>query len=52
MKNITVMGAGNIGSAIGFETVDREITDWFVAGGLVLLALSAGFSLLWFQRLP
>lgn len=42
----------NIGSAIGFETVDREITDWFVAGGLVLLALSAGFSLLWFQRLP
>lgn len=42
----------DIGSAVGFETVDREITDWFVAGGLVLLTLSAGFSLLWFQRLP
>ena len=42
----------DIGSAVGYETVDREITDWFVAGGLVLLALSTGFSLLWFQRLP
>ena len=42
----------DIGSAIGFEEVNREITDWFVAGGLVLLALSTGFSLLWFQRLP
>ncbi|MEM9565809.1 MAG: VWA domain-containing protein [Actinomycetota bacterium] len=42
----------DIGSAVGFETVDREITDWFVGGGLVLLALAAGFSLLWFQRLP
>ncbi len=42
----------DIGSAVGFETIDREITDWFVAGGLLLLALSAGFSLLWFQRLP
>jgi Ca-activated chloride channel family protein len=42
----------DIGSAVGFETVDREITDWFVAGGLAFLALSAGFSLLWFQRLP
>ena len=42
----------NIGSAVGFEDVDREITDWFVAAGLVLLVLSTGFSLLWFQRLP
>lgn len=42
----------NIGSAVGFQDVEREITDWFVAGGLVLLMLSAGFSLLWFQRLP
>ncbi|MEM7274768.1 MAG: VWA domain-containing protein [Actinomycetota bacterium] len=42
----------DIGSAIGYEDVNREITDWFVGGGLVLLALSTGFSLLWFQRLP
>jgi len=42
----------DIGSAVGFETINREITDWFVGGGLILLALSAGLSLLWFQRLP
>jgi Ca-activated chloride channel family protein len=42
----------NIGSAVGFEDVNREITDWFVAGALALLVLSTGFSLLWFQRLP
>ncbi len=42
----------DIGSAVGYEDVNREITDWFVAGGLGLLALSSGLSLLWFQRLP
>jgi Ca-activated chloride channel family protein len=42
----------NIGSAIGFEEVDREITDWFVGVGTALLAIAAAFSLLWFQRLP
>lgn len=42
----------DIGSAVGYETIEREITDWFVGGGLILLALSAAFSLLWFQRLP
>ena len=42
----------DIGSAVGYEMINEEITDWFVAGGLLLLALSTGFSLLWFQRLP
>ncbi len=42
----------DIGSAIGFETIDREITDWFVGAGLLVLLLSSGLSLLWFQRLP
>lgn len=42
----------DIGSAIGYETVDREITDWFTAAGLALLAVSSALSLLWFQRLP
>ncbi len=42
----------DIGSAIGYELVDREITDWFVGGGVALLALAAVFSLVWFQRLP
>lgn len=42
----------DIGSAIGFETVDREITDWFVGAGLIALLLSSALSLFWFQRLP
>jgi Ca-activated chloride channel homolog len=42
----------DIGSAVGFEEVNREITDWFVAAALLLLAISAGFSLFWFHRLP
>jgi len=42
----------NIGSAIGTEEIDVEITDWFVAGALALLTISSGFSLLWFQRIP
>ena len=41
----------DIGSAIGYETVDREITDWFVGAGLATLLLSTGLSLWWFQRL-
>lgn len=42
----------NIGSAIGFEEVDREITDWFAGGVLVLLLITGAASLIWFQRLP
>lgn len=42
----------DIGSAIGFEDVNREITDWFVGVGIALLTLAATFSLLWFQRIP
>lgn len=42
----------DIGSAIGFETINREITDWFLAAALALLALAASLNLAWFQRLP
>ncbi|MGH1502596.1 MAG: VWA domain-containing protein [Acidimicrobiales bacterium] len=42
----------DIGSAIGYEDAEREITDWFVAGALALLVGSSLLSLLWFQRLP
>ncbi len=42
----------NIGSAIGFETEDREITDWFIGASLALLVIAAGLNLFWFQRLP
>lgn len=41
----------NIGSAIGFEDVEREITDWFVGGAIVALLLGSLLSLFWFQRL-
>ncbi len=42
----------DIGSAIGFETINREITDWFVGAALALLAFAAMLNLAWFQRLP
>jgi len=42
----------NIGTAIGFENVDRDITDWFLGGALALAAITGLFSLAWFQRLP
>ncbi len=42
----------NIGSAVGYELVDREVTDWFAAAALALLLLSGALSLLWFSRLP
>ena len=42
----------DIGTTVGFETTDRDLTDWFVVLALVLAALTSMFSLLWFQRLP
>ncbi len=42
----------DIGSAIGFQEAEEEISDWFVAAGLIALALAATFSLAWFQRIP
>lgn len=42
----------NIGSSVGYTTEQREVTEWFVAGALVLLLLGGGFSLVWFSRLP
>jgi len=42
----------NIGTAVGFEDVDRDITDWFIGGALAMAAITGLFSLAWFQRLP
>jgi Ca-activated chloride channel family protein len=42
----------NIGSSVGYETQEREITAWFVGLGLVLLGTAAAGSLVWFSRLP
>jgi Ca-activated chloride channel family protein len=42
----------DMGSSVGFETVAKEITQWFLGATLVLALLSAGLSLLWSSRLP
>jgi Ca-activated chloride channel family protein len=42
----------NIGSSVGYDTEQREISTWFIGAALLLLIVTGGFSLLWFQRLP
>jgi Ca-activated chloride channel family protein len=42
----------NIGSSVGYEEQEKEITAWFVGLGIVLLAATAAGSLAWFSRLP
>ncbi len=42
----------NVGSQVGLEDEEREITDWFAAAGLILVLLAAAGSLAWFSRIP
>jgi Ca-activated chloride channel family protein len=42
----------DIGTSVGFETEEVEITSVFVGLGLVLMMATAGLSLVWFNRLP
>jgi Ca-activated chloride channel family protein len=42
----------SIGSSIGFDTVDADITEWFVAAALIGFVVSAGFALAWSNRIP
>ena len=42
----------NIGSSIGFDLEQREITTWFVGIALLALMGTAAMSLTWFNRLP
>ncbi len=42
----------DIGSSIGFDVEQREITSWFVGAALVFLLGTAAMSLAWFSRLP
>ncbi len=42
----------DIGTAIGFELVDRDISDRFVVLALAAALLTSVLSLSWFQRLP
>ncbi len=41
-----------LGTQVALEEEQREITDWFVGGGLLLTLLAAAGSLLWFSRMP
>ena len=42
----------DIGTAVGFETVDEDVSDWFVGFALALAFMTSLLSLAWFQRLP
>jgi len=42
----------DIGGVVGYDEVDRDVSGWFVGGGLLLLALAGSLSLAWSQRLP
>lgn len=42
----------DLGSRIGYDTEQREVTHWFAALGAALMLAAGGFSLLWFNRFP
>jgi Ca-activated chloride channel family protein len=42
----------DLGRTLAEEPVEKDISGWFVAGAMGLLALAALGSLLWFARLP
>jgi len=42
----------SIGSSIGYDTIDSDITEWFVAGALLGFVVAAGFALTWSNRIP
>lgn len=42
----------DIGGAVDAETVEVEVTTWFLGLGIVLLVATSALSLLWFSRLP
>ena len=42
----------DIGTAVGFETIDEDISGWFVGFALGFSFITSLLSLAWFQRLP
>lgn len=42
----------SIGSSIGYDTQQSSLTEWFIAGSFITLALASGFALAWSNRLP
>lgn len=41
-----------IGRSVETVEVHREVMEWFLAAGFVLVMAAGGLSLLWFSRLP
>ena len=41
-----------LATRIGHKTQNREITDLFAGGAIVLLLAGGGLSALWFRRVP
>ena len=37
---------------VGYDEVERDVSGWFVGGGIALLAVAGALSLRWSQRLP
>jgi Ca-activated chloride channel family protein len=42
----------HLATRVGHRTVDREITDLFAAGSIIVLLASGALSMLWFRRVP
>jgi Ca-activated chloride channel homolog len=42
----------DIGRVVGYDTMQRDVSAWFVGAGIVVLGLTGALSLLWAQRLP
>jgi Ca-activated chloride channel family protein len=42
----------HLATRVGHRTVDREVTDLFAAGSIIVLLASGALSLLWFRRVP
>jgi hypothetical protein len=40
-----------IRNSVGYDTVHRDLTGWFMGLGFVLLLLTAGAALVWTQRI-
>jgi Ca-activated chloride channel homolog len=40
----------HLATRVGHRTVDREVTDLFAAGSIVVLLMSGALSMLWFRR--
>ncbi|OWY59068.1 VWA domain-containing protein, partial [cyanobacterium TDX16] len=41
----------DIGSTIGYEEEDRDVSRWFLGAGLITLLVCAGLSLVWSSRI-